>query len=218
MSLLTCQRDLQEVVITGNHTGGNAERLQIYRTAYYRRLIEILEQDYKSLAQTLGKRAFGELVRDYLAVYPSRNFTIREVGRYLPDYLKNHGGYDSHLVEQAIIEWAMTEVLFEHDEKISTLDELTRCSNETWSGLVFTLIKSHRLVGSLLIWRKQDRSVYAQELSNFERKLLECFTQNFAFEILCETMLRDFDEEDLVIQIARAIRYWMTQQVLIILF
>lgn len=77
-----------ERVITRSRALTAAERLAIYANAYHSRLLECLGEVYPMLKRTLGQDAFDGLAFGYLQQYPSRNYTLNELGRHFPRYLE----------------------------------------------------------------------------------------------------------------------------------
>ncbi|MBK9967642.1 MAG: putative DNA-binding domain-containing protein [Holophagales bacterium] len=68
-----------------------AQRLQIYAGMYPLRMRDALRSDYPALAELLGERGFAKLVADYVAVHPSRSFTLARLGDHLPEFLAGWG-------------------------------------------------------------------------------------------------------------------------------
>lgn len=64
-----------------------AERLQVYNNAYFARLLECLEAEFPAVRQAVGEKTFSTLVCGYLQSYPSRSYTLSDLGRRLPVYL-----------------------------------------------------------------------------------------------------------------------------------
>lgn len=52
---------------------------------------DALRSDYPALAELLGERGFAKLVADYVAVHPSRSFTLARLGDHLPEFLAGWG-------------------------------------------------------------------------------------------------------------------------------
>ena len=77
-----------EKVITRSRALSAAERLAIYANAYHTRLLECLGEVYPMLKRTLGEEAFDALAFGYLQDYPSRSYTLNELGRHFPGYLQ----------------------------------------------------------------------------------------------------------------------------------
>ncbi len=77
-----------ETVITRSRALTAAERLAIYANAYHTRLLECLGEVFPMLKRMLGEEAFNDLAFDYLQVYPSKSYTLNELGRHFPQYLR----------------------------------------------------------------------------------------------------------------------------------
>ncbi|PTY03727.1 DUF2063 domain-containing protein [Opitutaceae bacterium EW11] len=66
------------------------ERVEIYNRMYWFRLLDSLAQDFPALRAHLGEQRFWDLAERYLAAHPSRSFTLRNLGRRLPRFLRAH--------------------------------------------------------------------------------------------------------------------------------
>ena len=76
-------------VVRPSHRGLRAaDRLAIYQGMYLPRMMEALESDYEALAHFLGPNAWTRLVRSYLTAHPSRSYTLNELGRRLPEFVR----------------------------------------------------------------------------------------------------------------------------------
>ena len=82
-----------------------AERLEVYNQQYWYRLLESLAEDFPRLKKALGERAFRRLCEDYLEAHPSSSYTLRNLGRRLPDFLRAR----PRLGDIARFEWALIE-------------------------------------------------------------------------------------------------------------
>jgi hypothetical protein len=110
-------------VIPSSLTQSPEERLNVYRQAYWIRLVECLREEYPVLAATLGTEVFDPLAADYLSLYPSTRYTLGALGRHFADYLDQSRGEDQQvpggpeadfvgrfLVDLARYEWLCNEV------------------------------------------------------------------------------------------------------------
>src|SRR5216684_1216338 len=77
-----------EKVITRSRALTAAERLAIYANAYHTRLLECLGEVFPMLKRTLGDEVFDGFAFGYLQEYPSRSYTLNEVGRRFPRHLQ----------------------------------------------------------------------------------------------------------------------------------
>ncbi len=88
------------------------ERLQLYNRMYWFRLIDIMYEDNPGLRAVLGERQFTRLIEAYLAKYPSRSFTLRNLCERLPKFIREEPRWTAphtalaHTV--ARFEWAQT--------------------------------------------------------------------------------------------------------------
>jgi hypothetical protein len=96
------------------------ERIEIYNRQYWFRLIDCLYEDYPGLRAVVGEEAFHRIVRGYLEANPSRSFTLRNLGKRLPAFLREHpalaGERQEIAVEMAGFEWAQV-VAFDSEAK-----------------------------------------------------------------------------------------------------
>ncbi|MSU65672.1 MAG: DUF2063 domain-containing protein [Opitutus sp.] len=108
-------RSMAEVVgefIKPNDRLSSVERLQIYARSYWYRLIDCVYDDSPGLRALLGERKFFALVRAYLAKYPSRSFTMRNLCSRLPQFIREEPRWtvpDTARADAvARFEWAQT--------------------------------------------------------------------------------------------------------------
>lgn len=147
-----------EQVITRSRALTAAERLAIYANAYHSRLLECLGEVFPLLKRTLGEEAFDGLAFGYLQQYPSRSYTLNELGRQFPQYLEqtrpdpeaasagdpagtepaSMENWPDFLIDLARLEWGIYEVFdgpgMEGKEPLSA-DQLLAIPPERWPGL-----------------------------------------------------------------------------------
>lgn len=63
------------------------ERLQIYSRSYWFRLIDCVHEDCPGVRSVIGDEKFSRLIRAYLARYPSRSFTLRNLSSRLAGFI-----------------------------------------------------------------------------------------------------------------------------------
>jgi hypothetical protein len=76
-----------ETVVTRSRALTALERLDIYNRAYFARLIECLREEFPVLLHALGDEAFDQFAVGYLQKYPSRSYTLNDLGTHFPRYL-----------------------------------------------------------------------------------------------------------------------------------
>ncbi|MEX0704799.1 MAG: DNA-binding domain-containing protein [Planctomycetales bacterium] len=63
-------------------------RLEIYANAYYARLLECLREEFPAFVHAVGQEVFDGFAFGYLQSYPSRSYTLAELGAHFPQYLR----------------------------------------------------------------------------------------------------------------------------------
>jgi hypothetical protein len=162
-----------ERVITRSRALTAAERLAIYANAYHSRLLECLGEVFPMLKRTLGEEGFDALAFGFLQDYPSRSYTLNELGRHFPGYLeqtrpetisRDGESIDSDppgqnpelgtdwpdfLIDLARLEWAIYEVFDGPGVEGKVLvrsQQLQGITPEQWPGMTLTAVVCLRLL------------------------------------------------------------------------
>ncbi len=78
--------DVEQLIAPSTRlTGG--QRLAVYYRSYFARLLECLEGQFKVLRHALGDELFRDFALEYLRAYPSRSYTLGELGAYFAAFL-----------------------------------------------------------------------------------------------------------------------------------
>jgi len=113
--------DEAETVVTRSRALTALERLGIYGYAYYARLLECLREEFPVLMHALTQEVFDAFAVGYLQAYPSRSYTLLQLGANFPRYLAEtrpeEGGGDGlpadwpdFLIDLATLELTFNEV------------------------------------------------------------------------------------------------------------
>ena len=200
------------------------ERLAVYAFMYRARLLEALESQFPRLARLMGAEAFADLAADYLAVWPSRHPSLRELGRALPPWLARERPEASSSARLASLEWARADVYDLADEAALTLEALRAFPPERFGELPLTLIAAHRFVevdratealwdalapdaadlpgasspssedATLLVWR-QEIAVYHRAVDSEERAALALVAAGSRFGVICDALSATHGDE-----------------------
>jgi hypothetical protein len=76
-----------ETVITRSRALTALDRLAIYSYAYYARLLECIREEFPVFKHALGEEVFDAFAVGYLQQYPSRSYTLFQLGANFPRYL-----------------------------------------------------------------------------------------------------------------------------------
>lgn len=109
--------DRVEEVVTRSNAQTAIDRLRIYANAYYARLLECLRAEFPALLHALGEDTFNAFAFGYLQAYPSRSYTLNQLGANFPAYLRETrpedskpGSWPDFLIDLATLERAYNEV------------------------------------------------------------------------------------------------------------
>ena len=153
--------DLSFLVPPGEKLG-SAEQLDIYANMYFHRLHDCLAEDFPALMARLGGARFHNLVTDYLLAHPSTDFSLRELGRALPDFLASHALEREFpaLADLARLEWARVDVFDEADAAPLSREEVLERGASEPEKLGLALIPAARLLcldaSALPLWKQLD--------------------------------------------------------------
>ena len=76
-----------ERVVTRSKALTAVERLSIYGNAYYGRLLECMREEFPAVTHALGEETFDAFATAYLQNYPSRSYTLTQLGKNFPNFL-----------------------------------------------------------------------------------------------------------------------------------
>ncbi|CAN5555183.1 hypothetical protein BH10PLA1_BH10PLA1_07880 [soil metagenome] len=103
-------RPVAESFIKPNDRLTSLERLEIYNRQYWFRLLDILYDDYPGLRTILSIPTFHEMSQAYLERYPSKSFTLRNLGSKLERFLAEQpqwaGKKQAMALDMVRFEWA----------------------------------------------------------------------------------------------------------------
>ncbi len=99
-----------ERAILPSKTMAPLERLAVYQGMYPLRMHDALAADYPGLREFLGHHGFEHFVADYVAVHPSRSYTLNRLGDHVPEFVRTwHHAKRAFLADLARLELAITE-------------------------------------------------------------------------------------------------------------
>ena len=109
-----------EQVVTRSKALTAVERLSIYGNAYYGRLLECMREEFPAVTHALGEETFNAFAVAYLQSYPSRSYTLTQLGKDFPRFLvetrpeREEGeaevSWPEFLADLARFEWTFSEV------------------------------------------------------------------------------------------------------------
>jgi hypothetical protein len=132
-----------ESVIERSSRQTSVERLQIYASAYYARLLECLRAEYPVMAQAMGEELFDEFAVEYLQRYPPHSYTLNELGANFAQFLAEtrptstteDNSWLDFLVDLARLEWCFSQVFDgpgAENQRLLGPDRVRTISAESW--------------------------------------------------------------------------------------
>ena len=86
----------------------NSHRLKVYQRSYRNRIINVLKKDYSLFTQLMGDKKVRDIFSNYLDKYPSREFSLSEIGRSFPEYIqKTQSDYPEIIPDLVQLEWLL---------------------------------------------------------------------------------------------------------------
>lgn len=215
-------------------------RVDIYANMYFYRILDSLKEDFSRVLRVIGEANFHNLITAYLAKSPPNSFSLRNVGRRLPDFLKHHplARKWPHLSDLARYEWTLIEIFDAADAPPLIRDDLARISPEKWGGLRLRLIPAASLRRflfrietisdkkankpkpvakkpvTLLVWRKDFR-VYSRPVDGLEEKLLKKLGKGITFGALCEAVVRSEAGKNPTLTMGKFLERWINDGLVI---
>lgn len=124
------------------------QRLGIYSSMYFARILEALQQDFPKMREVLGDDEFEKVCRLYLRKHPSRHPSLRHVGDRLPGFLAKSplGRRSPWLVDLARLERALVDAFDAPDATPISAAALQAIPADRWGALRFELHPSLRLL------------------------------------------------------------------------
>jgi hypothetical protein len=254
MNLAHLQRALQAHIvdsdaeiasaIESSEAISSAIRLRIYSDAYRLRLIDALAANFPVLAQALGEESFARLAQEYLAVFPSRHYSIRWFGHRLAEFLSEYPDYQpiTWLRELAAWEWKTAAAFDATDATAVTVDHLAAIASDAWPELrltfhpsvqrislstnIVSLVKATASDAPLpsleklgtrsewLIWR-EGLNVQYRSLDASEAAAIDAAMLGANFEALCESISEHIDIEQVPLQAAGLLKRWISDQCIV---
>ncbi|ASQ45224.1 HvfC/BufC N-terminal domain-containing protein [Legionella clemsonensis] len=236
--LLSGSKAIEQAVVDSEKVSA-AKRLNIYRNAYYIRLLECLASNFPMLREYVGLEAFQEIGRAYLEKNPSSYRSIRWFGDSFSTYLKSIE--EDCLAELAQFEWSLTLAFDAADARVVTIEEMANVAPEHWATMTFaphpSLQQKHFYWNIVPIWqaiandqplpkpvKKAEAITWVVWRSNYRSRFYslaedECWAmramiQGANFGEICTGLGEWHDEEQVGMQAASLLKSWIQSELL----
>jgi hypothetical protein len=234
--LMSDNTAIQTEIISTEKVSASA-RLDVYRNAYFARLLEVFHLDYPALHTLLGDDEFRLLTRRYIDANPSQYRSIRWFGNNLAAFLEERAPYGDNriLAEMARFEWLLTEAFDAPDDAVMSLEEMAMIPFDKWPAMSFRMHTAVRKVDfiwnitqlwkvaeanealypeqhaqpiSYLIWRKNYEVQFAS-LSPDEAYMLDAMIAGTSFGEICEGLCEWLEPEEVAMHAASLLKRYI---------
>ncbi len=137
-----------EDIVEPSASLGAAERLGIYASMYYWRLIDVLVEDYPTVRHLLGADRFHETAAAYVDAHPSTHYSLSMLGRTFPEYLRDEAPAlpaREFVCEVALLERTIEEVFDAPRSPALAVDDLLAVPEDRWAELRFRMAPAFAL-------------------------------------------------------------------------
>lgn len=213
-------------------------RLRIYANAYRTRLTEALSADYPMLRTFVGDDAFVDLSAAYIVAFPSKSFTLRGFGAWLPQFMESQTSLSecAFAAELAAFEWALVEAFDAKDQVSVGIAEMTEIAPEAWpllkivahpsmrrvrtrfnTPIVWNALKSRENIpvvaeptGSVacVVWR-QGLSCVFRSMDPIEDSAWNAVAGGATFGAMCDSLLDWLAPDQIPPRAAQLLRTWL---------
>jgi hypothetical protein len=196
-------------LVRGCDDSDRKTRIRVYSDAYYLRLRDVLREDFPRLAALLGSERFEDAASGYLEVFPSKQPSVRHLGRAVAEFLRRREDIPKCLADLAQLEWARVEVFDAPDAESATIGDFVSVPPDAWPALRFSTIPAlqtlraqypvHQLWSgdesldvaaantSIRVWRANDCRVFHAPMDERESAALRKMISGEPFAAICET-------------------------------
>ena len=196
-------------LVRGADDSDRKTRIHVYSDAYYLRLRDVLREDFPRVAALLGPERFEDAASGYLEVFPSKQPSVRHLGRAVAEFLRRREDIPKCLADLAQLEWARVEVFDAPDAESATMGDFVSVPPDAWPALRFSTIPAlqtlraqypvHQLWSgdesldvaaantSIRVWRANDCRVFHAPMDERESAALRKMISGEPFAAICET-------------------------------
>jgi hypothetical protein len=140
--------ELSKVILPSKNLS-SAERIGIYQSMYFVRLVECLEKDFEVVKHVLGEKRFNDVAMAYLIKHPSTHYSLNKLSDKFPHFIEKEVKDIPHrafLAELAELELMVQHIFDERDAKPVTVDDLLSVRQDKWPTTKLRTIPALRMM------------------------------------------------------------------------
>jgi hypothetical protein len=231
-------------VVAGDQQLSAHERVGIYATAYFYRLLDVFKEDYPATLAVLDERVFHNLVTGYLVTHAPTEPSISHASRYFPDHLRTQPVREGcpFVTELAALERSIVDVFLAADASALGTSDMQSIAPGDWPQMVLKTVPAVRILdlewridavlraveagndwqeperepASIVVWRQGSRVNY-RGLEPAECRALKLALERTTFTEICDAISADIGEsQDCAVTIAQLLARWISEGLLMI--
>lgn len=240
--LLSEQEDIYPEIVSTEKMSVST-RLNVYRDAYYLRLLDVLREDFSALATWMEEENFQQLIYQYIHAHPSSFRSIRWVGKELVSYMRNQVIYAlrPEYIEMAQFEWLLTIAFDSADSPLLSIEDIAIVAYEDWPNMQFTFhpslqqltlywntvsqfenlkeshapikIQREKMPVQWIIWRKKYAVQY-RALTSEEYYMITAIIDGKNFGEICEGLCEWQDESQVAFHAATLLKRFILDELI----
>jgi hypothetical protein len=233
-----------ETVVAGDRQLSAHERVGIYATAYFYRLLDVFKEDYPATLAVLDERVFHNLVTGYLVSYAPTEPSVFHASRYFPDYLRTQPVREGcpFMAELSALERSIVDVFVAADALALGTSDMQSILPGDWPHMVLRTVPAVQILdlewrvdavlraveagkdwqepvrgpASLVVWRQGSRVNY-RGLEPAECRALKLALDGTTFTEICDAISANIGEsQDCAVTIAQLLARWISEGLLMI--
>lgn len=217
-------------------------RINLYRTAYFLRLKQVLETDHEILGYFLGDSLFDQMAEQYIGLHPSKYKSLRNYGEALPLFLENTRPFSEHPIisEIAKFERLLLTAFDAPNAQISNQQQLLQIPDSNWPYLTFRFHPSVQFYSSQwnavavwqaikqkqtppnptqstqnwIIWRNNQRLTEFSSLNSLQHKMFNHFLNGANYAQVCDLLAEEIDINIISESSIHCILEWLNQGII----
>ena len=216
------------------------ERVAVYASMYFARLLEVLEEEFPALVHLLGHERAHQLLRAYVVAHPSRHYSLNALGKELEAFLRDEAeSLDprAFATELARLERALQDVFDAPESETLSPESLAAVPSDAWPRARLVPISALALLAlehpvnawyqafkdgapypppppapSFLAVFRQDGRVWRMDLTKPQHALLTALTSGLALEPALASLAQDgHDLPTIAPELQGWFRTWATE-------
>ncbi|HUO03787.1 MAG TPA: DNA-binding domain-containing protein [Candidatus Binataceae bacterium] len=231
-----------DAIVRGDSRLSATQRVDIYASMYFNRLLDVLKEDFPATLKALGEVNFHNLITGYLLEYPPTEPSVHFCGRHLAAFLRDHPMRVKapYVADLAALERALVKSFHARDAVALDAETMRSIPPAKWpavrvgmhpaasilavkwrvSGLLAAIAGNRKWKPSargdvkVLVWRRNAR-VFHRELEPAEEHALAAAARGTTIARICDLIASSMRHGNSVAEANRLLARWIADGILV---